>query len=84
MTQLHDIREAHAKELEATPEREQTRHMPFACPHCGGAFPVKSDDDPEPGYKIIGVIWGKSRYDTKTRLESPPCPNCGKSTVFEY
>ena len=58
--------------------------MPTVCPHCGGPFPAMPDGAECPGYRIVGILWGDTRYDTKARLESPPCPNCGKTSVFEY
>ena len=84
MDRLHKIREEHAKDLANNPELGRIKPMPTNCPHCGGPFPVKSADDPNPGYRLVKVIFGNTRYDMKTRLESPPCPNCGKSTIFEY
>ena len=84
MERLHRIREEHAKELEDNPQAVSCHLLPTRCSHCGGPFPAIPVDDPHPGYRILGVTWGDSRQETKARLESPPCPDCGKTTTFEY
>lgn len=84
MDRLHEIREAHAKELEGMPSSAYNKPFPEKCSHCGGPLPVADAANPTPGFRIVGISWGENRKDTKAKVESPPCPNCGKTTIFEY
>lgn len=81
---LHKIREEHASDLANNPELGRAKPLPENCPHCGGPFPVKLPDAAKPGYRLVRVEFGETRYDTKIWLESGPCDNCGKTIIFEH
>ena len=83
MDRLHEIRAAHGKELEGVSVESYDRPFPEKCSHCGGPLAVANAKNPTPGYRIVGIIWGEGR-NTKAKVESPPCPDCGKTTTFEY
>ena len=84
MDRLHEIRAAHAEEIKNLRPEDYNRPFPTHCVHCGAELPHSEPGERPPSFRIVGISWGENRKDTKAKVESPPCPNCGKTTVFEY
>jgi len=83
MDRLHEIRAAHADEIRNMRPEDYARPFPKNCAHCGAEVSTPLPGDRPPAYRIVGIIWGEGR-NTKAKVESPPCPACGKTTIFEY
>jgi hypothetical protein len=80
---LHEIRAAHAEEMKNMRPEEYARPFPKHCANCGAEMPQSLPGELPQAYRIVGIVGGEGR-NTKATIESPPCPNCGKTSIFEY
>ena len=86
MDALHKIREEHHERVKDLPLREREVRFPEKCEHCGRDVAPATDSaggpPPAEGYTAIEILEMKDGRAT-VRIQSPPCPNCSRRSVFE-